>query len=76
MNGLAALPTSHAVGFGGNYIVVDPAHDIVVVTRWMDSNKMGELTRWVVKAVEKNDKERQLFLLVLSFFNITPLRPD
>ena len=29
----------YAVGFGGNYIVIDEANDLLVVTRWMDSDK-------------------------------------
>lgn len=41
----------YAVGFGGNYIVIDQQHDLVVVTRWMDDNEMGEFMRLVVKAV-------------------------
>jgi CubicO group peptidase (beta-lactamase class C family) len=32
----------YALGAGGNYIVVDNANDLVVVTRWMDDSKMGE----------------------------------
>ncbi len=40
----------YAVGFGGNYIVIDPEHDIVVVARWMDDSKMSELMNLIVKA--------------------------
>ncbi len=32
----------YAAGFGGNFIVVDKAHDLVVVTRWLEPNKIGE----------------------------------
>jgi hypothetical protein len=28
---------------GGNYIVVDDANDLVVVTRWMEDSKMESL---------------------------------
>jgi CubicO group peptidase (beta-lactamase class C family) len=30
----------YALGAGGNYIVVDNEHDLVVVTRWIDDSKM------------------------------------
>jgi CubicO group peptidase (beta-lactamase class C family) len=40
-----------AAGFGGNYIVVDEEHDLVIVARWMDDSKMGELTSLITKAV-------------------------
>jgi len=43
----------YANGFGGNYIVVDKEHDIVIVARWMDDNKMGELVKRVVQSIEK-----------------------
>ncbi len=32
----------YAAGFGGNYIVVDKAHDLVVVTRWLEPSKLGK----------------------------------
>lgn len=32
----------YAAGFGGNFIVVDKVHDLVVVTRWLDPSKIGE----------------------------------
>ena len=40
-----------AAGFGGNYIVIDNEHDLVVVTRWMDDSKMGEFMKLVVQSV-------------------------
>lgn len=43
----------YADGFGGNYIVVDQEHDLVIVTRWLDSSKIGELTKLVINAIEK-----------------------
>lgn len=42
-----------ARGFGGNYIVIDEENDLVVVTRWLDSSKLGEFMRLVTKAVKK-----------------------
>jgi CubicO group peptidase (beta-lactamase class C family) len=43
----------YAAGFGGNYIVIDNEHDLVIVTRWLDSNKLGELVKLVISSVEK-----------------------
>lgn len=44
------LPESiyYAAGFGGNYIVVDKEHDIVVVTRWLEPRKLGEMMSMIV----------------------------
>lgn len=43
----------YANGFGGNYIVIDNKNDLVVVTRWLDSNKLGELLQLVTSAITK-----------------------
>lgn len=43
----------YAAGFGGNYIVVDKAYDLVIVTRWLEPSKIGELVRLVSEAVVK-----------------------
>jgi hypothetical protein len=32
----------YAAGFGGNYIVVDKGNNMVVVTRWLEPNKLAE----------------------------------
>ena len=32
----------YAAGFGGNYIVVDKANNMVVVTRWLEPNKLAD----------------------------------
>jgi CubicO group peptidase (beta-lactamase class C family) len=45
----------YAVGYGGNYIVIDQEHDLVVVARWMDDAKIGEMLGLVVKAVENKN---------------------
>ena len=42
----------YANGFGGNFIVVDNEHDLVMVTRWLEPNKIGEFVRLVVSAAE------------------------
>jgi len=42
----------YANGFGGNFIVVDNEHDLVIVTRWLEPNKIGEMVRLVISAAE------------------------
>jgi CubicO group peptidase (beta-lactamase class C family) len=42
----------YANGFGGNFIVVDNEHDLVIVARWLEPNKIGELVRLVIRATE------------------------
>jgi CubicO group peptidase (beta-lactamase class C family) len=55
-NKLAGVPTTvyYAEGFGGNYIIIDKEHDIVVVARWLDTNKAGEFLKLIVNAAENN----------------------
>lgn len=43
-----------AEGFGGNFIVVDGEHDLVIVARWLEPNKIGELVDLVLSALAKN----------------------
>jgi CubicO group peptidase (beta-lactamase class C family) len=42
-----------AEGFGGNFIVVDSDNDLVIVTRWLEPNKIGQLVDLVEGAVLK-----------------------
>jgi hypothetical protein len=35
----------------GNYIVIDNANDLVVVTRWMDDSKMGDFMKLVEQSI-------------------------
>ena len=37
-------------GFGGNYVVVVPDNDLVIVARWIDSSKIGELIKKVIES--------------------------
>ena len=39
-----------ANGFGGNYIVVDNEHDVVIVTRWLEPAKLSEFLKLMYKA--------------------------
>ena len=41
-----------ADGFGGNFIVVDSEHDLIIVTRWLEPNKIGELVQLVIRSLE------------------------
>jgi CubicO group peptidase (beta-lactamase class C family) len=42
----------YAAGFGGNFVVIDKQHDMVIVTRWLEPNKIGEFVDFVLKSVE------------------------
>lgn len=42
----------YAAGYGGNYIVVDKEHDLVVVTRWMDDTKIADVLRLIIQSTE------------------------
>jgi CubicO group peptidase (beta-lactamase class C family) len=42
----------YAVGFGGNYIIIDKEHELVVVTRWMDDAKIGDVLNMIVRSIE------------------------
>ena len=37
-------------GFGGNYVVVVPDHELVIVARWIDSSKIGDFVKKVIEA--------------------------
>jgi CubicO group peptidase (beta-lactamase class C family) len=43
----------YAAGFGGNFIVIDEEHDLVVVTRWLNPPQMGEMMKLVTEAIKK-----------------------
>ena len=40
----------YGAGFGGNYVVIVPDHQLVIVARWIDSSKIGDLVKRVVDA--------------------------
>ncbi|MGB3466696.1 MAG: serine hydrolase [Cyclobacteriaceae bacterium] len=42
----------YAAGFGGNFIVIDEEHDLVVVTRWLEPSKIKEFMELVGKAMQ------------------------
>lgn len=41
----------YAAGYGGNYIVIDKEHDLLIVTRWIDDSKIADLVALVIKSV-------------------------
>lgn len=41
----------YAAGAGGNYIVIDNEHDLVVVARWIDDSKMGDFMNLVIQSI-------------------------
>lgn len=41
----------YAAGFGGNFIVIDREHDLVVVTRWLEPDTIGTFMALVNKAL-------------------------
>jgi predicted transcriptional regulator len=53
---MAGVPNSvyYAEGFGGNFIMIDNDHDIVVAVRWLDSDKIGELMDLIIKSIENS----------------------
>jgi CubicO group peptidase (beta-lactamase class C family) len=49
----AAKNVYYANGFGGNYIIIDNEHDLVIAVRWLDPSKLGEFFRIVVSSIDK-----------------------
>ncbi len=43
----------YANGFGGNYIVIDNEHELVIAVRWLAPDKLGEFVRLVISSIEK-----------------------
>jgi CubicO group peptidase (beta-lactamase class C family) len=42
----------YAAGFGGNYIVIDNEHGLVIVVRWLEPARLGEFVKLVLSSVE------------------------
>jgi CubicO group peptidase (beta-lactamase class C family) len=47
----ASKAASFMVGAGGHYVWIEPAHDAVIVTRWLDSAHAGDFMRSVGAAL-------------------------
>jgi hypothetical protein len=43
----------YAAGFGGNFVVIDKKNNLMVVTRWLEPNKIGQMMRLVLDSVDK-----------------------
>jgi CubicO group peptidase (beta-lactamase class C family) len=50
--GKVSKSTYYAAGFGGNYIIIDPDHDLVIVTRWLEPSKLATFAQLVLQAVQ------------------------
>ena len=42
----------YAAGFGGNFIVIDKANDLLIVTRWLEPKHIGEMVALVRNAIK------------------------
>lgn len=42
----------YAAGFGGNYIIVEPNHDLVIVARWLEPSKANEFVALIKAALK------------------------
>jgi len=54
-NRLPGVPANiyMAEGFGGNYIIIDNDDDLVVVARWMDTAKVAEFLKLVLRSMTR-----------------------
>ena len=41
----------YAAGFGGNFIVIVPDMDMVIVTRWLEPSKIGVFVKKIIDAL-------------------------
>ena len=41
----------YAAGFGGNYIIIIPNEDMVIVTRWLEPKKLGEFMNLLFNSI-------------------------
>ena len=42
----------YAAGFGGNFIVIDKANNLVVITRWLEPSKISDLMSLIHDAID------------------------
>ncbi len=43
----------YASGFGGNYIIVEPDHDLVIVLRWIDNRHVNDFLKLLLNSITK-----------------------
>jgi CubicO group peptidase (beta-lactamase class C family) len=48
----------YANGLGGNFIVIDNEHSLVVVVRWIDSSRMGEFMSLVEQSIANKSNRK------------------
>jgi CubicO group peptidase (beta-lactamase class C family) len=42
----------YAAGFGGNFIIIEPAHDLVIVARWLEPSQANDFIEKVLAAMK------------------------
>ena len=42
----------YAAGFGGNFVVIDQKRDLLIVTRWLEPSKIGEMVQKVLASLQ------------------------
>ena len=42
----------YGAGFGGNFIVIIPNHNLVIVVRWIDSSKIGDFIKLIIDSYD------------------------
>jgi CubicO group peptidase (beta-lactamase class C family) len=43
----------YASGMGGNFVIADQTNDLVVVVRWINPSKIGEMMSMIVQSIER-----------------------
>jgi hypothetical protein len=43
----------YASGMGGNFVIVNQTNDLVVVVRWINPSKIGEMMTMIVKSLRQ-----------------------
>lgn len=46
----------YTAGFGGNYIIIEPQLDLVIVTRWLEPARAGEFLELVLESVRAENR--------------------
>ncbi len=44
----------YAAGFGGNYIIIEPDHDLVIVVRWLEPSQSNQFVSLLMDAIHDN----------------------
>ncbi len=57
----------YGAGFGGNYLVIVPEYNLVIVVRWIDSSKIGDF----VKKIVDSEIDSTPWVLIMVIYNKT-----